>query len=205
RNLGPLRDRLREPKKKGTGLPTIDVDLSSSRCFPVPNGLSVGGIRLNLMGREPTGALDPVDADQFCEDLSNDLLAIREPGTDRALVKAVRRTSDLYSGRYLDHLPDLLVEWDDTVPVGSAGLGTGAGSVIRACSEKIGTVEGQNEYGRSGEHRPDGFFVAAGPRITQGRLERRVGLIDLAPTLCHRLGVALPGCTGARIPELLGP
>jgi predicted AlkP superfamily phosphohydrolase/phosphomutase len=202
--LGPLRDRLREPPKGTTSLPRLGFDLSSSLCFPIPNGLAVGGIRLNLRRRDPSGTLDPNEAESFCRQLEADLLEIEERDTGRPLVRAVRRSSDLYEGEFLPHLPDLLVYWDDSVPIGSVSLAGGAGSGIRAFSEKTGPLAGRNEFGRSGEHRPNGFFVATGPDISSGDLNRTVSLMDLAPTLTHRLGVSMPGCRGVPIPELMG-
>jgi hypothetical protein len=60
---------------------------------------------------------------------------------------------DLYQGSCLDDLPDLLVEWSDEVPTGSEMVGGGIAAAVRASSAKIGSVEGVNQYGRTGEHR----------------------------------------------------
>ena len=81
-----------------------------SRCFVVPNGLLVSGIRLNLVGREPAGIVKPGhEADRLFDDLSRELLAIRELPTGRPVVERVVRTADLYEGPNLDRLPDVLV------------------------------------------------------------------------------------------------
>jgi predicted AlkP superfamily phosphohydrolase/phosphomutase len=87
------------------------ADVRASRCFTVPTGLAVAGIRLNLVGREPEGILRRgSDADAFCEWLSGELLAIVDERTGTPLVAAIRRTEDIYAGPRLDALPDLLVE-----------------------------------------------------------------------------------------------
>jgi predicted AlkP superfamily phosphohydrolase/phosphomutase len=118
-------------------------------------------------------------------------------------VRSVRRTADLYQGAHLGDLPDLLVEWNDDAPTGSAIVGNGAAATIRATSPELGVVEGTNTYGRTGEHRPRGFFVARGPGIAPGRLAREVSLLDFAPTFCAMLGTPLPRAEGAPIAELL--
>jgi predicted AlkP superfamily phosphohydrolase/phosphomutase len=200
--LAPLRDQVRGDGT-GSALPFLGVDFSSSLCFPVPNGLAVGGIRLNLAEREPEGTLDPADADAFSAELAADLLAIHDRRTGRPLIKAVHRTSEVYDGTHLDHLPDLLVEWDDSVPTGSINLGDGTGAAVHAFSEKTGPLDGANDYGRSGEHRESGMFIAAGNGLRPNRLERGVSILDLAPTLTKLLGVDLPECEGKPIPELL--
>jgi predicted AlkP superfamily phosphohydrolase/phosphomutase len=186
------------------GTPGIGVDPDRSRCFPLANGLAVSGIRLNLAGREPRGVLAPgEETDHFVEQLENDLLAIVDDASGAPLVRRVLRTRDLYSGEHLDALPDLLVEWNESVAIGSTTLGDGAGASVRARSPKIGTIEGANDYGRSGEHRPGGWLVAAGPGVQHGRLERSPSLMDLAPTFARILGVELPGAEGNAIAEIV--
>ncbi len=176
----------------------------ASRCFPVGNGLAVSGIRLNLRGREPAGVVEPgVERDALEAELERELLAVIDDRTGAPLIKAVRRTRDLYQGEYLDDLPDLLVEWSDATPTGSTSVGNGASALVTARSPRIGTVERRNEYGRTGEHRRDGFVVAAGPGIAPGLLSASVSVMDLAPTLAAMLGVALEHADGRPVPELL--
>ncbi|MDQ2768553.1 MAG: alkaline phosphatase family protein [Gemmatimonadota bacterium] len=202
--LSPLRDRVTAGDAAGASLSEIGVDLEHSRCFPLANGLAVGGIRLNLAGREPRGTLKPgEDADRFCAQLEADLREIVDEVSGEPLVRRVARTRDLYAGERLDALPDLLIEWNDGVARGSTALGRGAAAHVRAQSSKIGTVEGANAYGRSGEHCAGGWFVAAGPDVRAGRLSREPSLLDLAPTFTRMLGVALPDASGAPIEEIV--
>jgi predicted AlkP superfamily phosphohydrolase/phosphomutase len=196
-----VRQRLR-PARSTVREPTIPVDAASSLCFPLANGLAVGGIRLNLVGREPAGRLEPgAEADAFVRRLSEDLLAIIDERTGRPLVRRVVRAAELYEGELLDHLPDVLVEWSEAGAPGSTANAGGRAAIVRAQSPKIGVIEGANEYGRTGEHRPGGWFAAAGPGVGRGRLEREVSLMDLAPTITHLLGVELR-CDGEVIGEL---
>ena len=111
------------------------------------------------------------------------LLAIVEERSGRPLVRRVLRTRDHYSGEQLDTLPDLLVEWDDAEALGSSLIGGGAGATIHATSPRIHTITGTNDYGRSGEHRPEGLFIATAPGMNAGRMSRAVSIMDFAPTL----------------------
>ncbi|MGH7768368.1 MAG: alkaline phosphatase family protein [Candidatus Binatia bacterium] len=203
RLLQPLRRRLLQETTPAGRLPAINADLRTSYCFPVRNGLAISGIRLNLSGREPSGILEPSQADEFCKNLSTDLLSIVDERTETPLVRRVLRTADLYHGERLDHLPDLLIEWNDEVPTGSTTVGTGNAATVRARSPKIGLIEGVNHYGRTGEHRPEGLFIAAGPGVRPGMLEREISILDFAPTFGRLLGVELPDCDGRPVNELL--
>lgn len=201
------RERRRARREAAdSAIPRLAADPGSSLCFPVPNGQAVGGIRLNLAGREPAGRLRPgAEAEAFCERLGRDLCEIVDARTGGTLVRRVLRTADLHQGERRDDLPDLLVEWSDEVPTGSSEVGIGAGARVRASSPKIGVVEGTNDYGRTGEHRPGGWVVVAGPGMPTRSLERTIPLVDLAPSLAAMLGVPMPGAEGRPAPELSEP
>lgn len=202
RLLGPVRERFRAPG--GGDAIDLGVDPAASRCFPHPNGLAVGGIRLNLRGREPSGLVAPGhEALALSEDIASELLRLVDDRTGRPIIRRVLRTAELYTGPCLDELPDLLVEWSDEVPTGSLAIGEGRGAAVRIRSTAAGVVEGWNRYGRTGEHRPDGWFVIAGPGLGVGRVEHGVSLLDFAPSLAALTGVAMGGTDGQVVPDLL--
>ncbi|HEY9229086.1 MAG TPA: hypothetical protein VIP11_20715, partial [Gemmatimonadaceae bacterium] len=199
KRLAPIRDSVRRQR---TPLPLeLGVDAPRSKCFPHNNGLAVGGIRFNLAGREPNGVVEKVCALE--DQLISDLLDVLDERTGRPLVRRILKTRALYSGEHLDALPDLLVEWDDTTPLGTTAIGSGVDATIRARSPRIGSIAGTNHYGRTGEHRPDGFFIAVGPSARSGRLSRAVSILDFAPTFTKQFGIAREESDGEPIPELL--
>jgi predicted AlkP superfamily phosphohydrolase/phosphomutase len=184
--------------------PAIDADLARTRCFVHPNGLAVGGIRLNLVGREPSGVLHPgAEAEAFVDWLEDALLGIVDERSGGPLVRRVMRTASWYEGEHRAILPDLLVEWSDDVPTGARTVSGGVGARVRVSSPLIGTLEGENEFGRTGEHRPGGWLLAAIPGLAPGRLVEQPALVDLAPTLAAMLGVTLDGVDGRPIATLV--
>jgi predicted AlkP superfamily phosphohydrolase/phosphomutase len=169
-------------------------DWASSKCFAIHDNPSHSGIRVNLVGREPEGKVRPgADYEQFCEKLENDLLGIINVGTGKPIVQRVIRTADYYFGEYLDHLPDLLVEWDeeDHIPA--------------IYSKKFGKIPISLSHPRTGHHRAEGMFLAFGPSIQPGTLNRTVSIMDFAPTIAQLLNVSLPDVDGQPISELLRP
>lgn len=206
-----VRDTIRRPRATlGPGssasnpLPRLRFDVANSRCFPIANGQPVGGIRINLLGREPSGVVEPgADADDFCESLASDLLAIVDERTGEPLVAAVQRTDALYKGARLGALPDLLVEWNGELATGTQAHGSGRGATVRAHSTKIGSIEGTNSYVRTGDHIPDGFWAYASPTLNGGGQGGDVSLMDFYPTICRLLDVPHPAVDGAVVKAIV--
>jgi predicted AlkP superfamily phosphohydrolase/phosphomutase len=205
KGLRPIRNLLfqwsggRDPRNPAS---LSGISPENSLCFPLDNGLSVGGIRVNLAGREPNGIVKPgAEMDAFCSNLAASLLKIVDLQSGRPMIRQVHRTADLYRGEHIDHLPDILVEWDDEQRIGSRKLAPCRSSRVKLFSRDIGKIGGTYDYCRTGDHRPEGLFVAMGPGIKPGRLDRPVSIMD-APTFAHLLGTDLPDAEGRIIPGI---
>ena len=160
------------------------------KCFPVPNNDSAGGIRINLVGREPRGKVHPgAEYEEFCTALARDLLDLRNAETREPVVREVFRTSDRFDGEFLHHLPDLIVEWNREKPISSVS------------SPKFGVISEEYHPPRTGDHRPEGMLMARGPGVRPGRLSP-IDVTDIAPTIASCLGVSLISVDGKAIEEL---
>ncbi|HEX9837485.1 MAG TPA: alkaline phosphatase family protein, partial [Alphaproteobacteria bacterium] len=175
--LDPLRHRARDwVHVPSTDIP-LELDPAASRCFIIENNHSHGGIRVNLIGREPAGMVASGAAcEAFLDALSRDLLDIVDVDTGKRIVTRVMRTKDIYSGPAAEHFPDLLVEWSC------------AHLAHAVSSPKIGRLDKNYVFCRTGEHNPGGMFIAMGPVIAPGRLAGVRSLTDMAPTFCEALG-----------------
>ncbi|WP_447963593.1 alkaline phosphatase family protein [Nitrospira sp. Ecomares 2.1] len=170
------------------------VDRAASKCFSIHDTPSHAGIRVNLVGREPEGKVQPgPDYQQFCMELEKDLLGIINVKTGKPVIQRIIRTADHYSGENLAHLPDLLVEWYEEDPIPAV------------FSEKFGKISTNFWHPRTGHHRAGGMFLAFGPSIQPGTVDRTVSLMDYAPTIAQLLNVSLPDVDGQPIEELLMP
>jgi predicted AlkP superfamily phosphohydrolase/phosphomutase len=170
------------------------VDRAGSKCFSIHDTPSHAGIRVNLVGREPEGKVQPgLEFQQFCMELEKDLLGIINVKTGKPVIQRIIRTADYYSGENLAHLPDLLVEWYEEDPIPAV------------FSEKFGKISTNFWHPRTGHHRAGGMFLAFGPSIQPGTVDRTVSLMDYAPTIAQLLNVSLPDVDGRPIDELLMP
>jgi len=183
---------------------SLRMDLTNCRCFPHENGNLVSGIRMNRSGREPGGMIKPgKEWEDFCEELSADLLNIVDRNSGKPMIKKVHKAADLFQGEYMDHLPDLLVEWNDEKMIGSKGVNDDKSCRLQMTSEKLGLIEGEYTYCRTGDHRPEGLFIVAGPGIKAGHMERTVSIMDFAPTFLGLCGLKIPDLDGKPIREII--
>lgn len=121
---------------------------------------------------------------EFRTELRNELEAVRAPDGS-PIFKSVKFAEKVYSGPYVDAGPDLVVEQADNVYVsGAVGL------------ESL--FERPNDW-RAENHR-DGIFIANGPEVdSDSDLERQPLIYDLAPTILHWFGQAVPERLDGRV------
>jgi predicted AlkP superfamily phosphohydrolase/phosphomutase len=162
------------------------------RWFSIPNNDVYGGIRVNLVGREPRGLVRPgQEYDALFAELRQKLLELVNVDTGQPLVHELLRTADLYPGQCLDDLPDFLVEWDRAAPI------------VCVSSPRIGTITKRFGGVRNGDHQPAGLFLATGSGIEAGRRIDPVSVMDFAPTVAALLGVPLADVDGEPIAAVL--
>jgi predicted AlkP superfamily phosphohydrolase/phosphomutase len=168
-------------------------DRKARRFFAIPYNPHAGAIRLNVVGRESHGLVQPGgEYREVCDRLRNELLALVNAETGAPIAAEVILTCDVFAGPYLHDLPDLLVEWDRKEPV----------RAIR--SPQIGTLTIPQLQGRSGDHRNGGIFFVWGAGSQATHIERPVSIMDFAPTIGRLLGVTLEELDGRPIPEVAG-
>ena len=159
---GPLAEvGAREQRRFLAGL-----DLARTRAFGTKAEGHFGGLRFNVAGREPEGALAPEDVPAFFAELRRGLLGLRGPG-GRAVVREVWSARELYPGPFAEHLPDLLFETDPELLV---------------FSDRAGPLLGP--LGRSyPDHARTGIFFAAGPHVKTSSARAAFAIADVAPTV----------------------
>ena len=166
---------------------------ASRRCFTVPHNALSGAVRLNVVGRESHGRVQPgPEYDSLCDSLTRDLLELTDLHTGKRVVKEVIRASDWYHGERLVDLPDLFAIWNREAPL----------SCIT--SPKLGRLSVSYPGSRTGDHNGNTLLIVREPTTAPGLIAAGPVVEDLAPTLASMLGVALQDADGATIPTLLG-
>ncbi|MBN1918273.1 MAG: alkaline phosphatase family protein [Verrucomicrobia bacterium] len=157
-----------------------DVDWPRTTAYSPP-GLSIGAIRINVRGRETSGCVEPgaeyeaVRA-RVVERLGA-LVARRGigPGAD-----SIHTGEELYGSDGTSAAPDVLF------------LPLEAGYLPTNLFDFIGNRVVQPARIWPGNHRMDGVLIAHGPHVRAGHVARGARIVDVAPTLLHLLGCAVP-------------
>ena len=137
--------------------------------FPLLADLN-GYLRLNLRGREQQGMLEAGSdqAKRYLDWLAEALRGFRVAPTGQPLAREIRLAQDAFPGRRLDHLPDVIIEWQPEAP---------ASEIV---SEKLGVLRSTLATGRGGNHRPQGFCAILGWDEKRGPRPVPTHITDLA-------------------------
>jgi predicted AlkP superfamily phosphohydrolase/phosphomutase len=141
--------------------------------------LGLGGIYLNLKGREQQGLVEPDDAEQVKADLIRGLTGLPDPERGRVAIRSVMRREQIYRGAYVEQAPDLLLNFAAGYRV---SWGTPMGGVPAGLFE-------DNPKKWSGDHVVDPALVPGVLFMNQPFRGQDANLVDLAPTILAHLGV----------------
>ena len=147
------------------------------------------GIWVNLRGREPQGIVEPGEGYEALRSFLIDHLSrCRDIEKGEPIVQGVYRREEVYAGPCVDRAPDLHIEWNYNGLVRGYAYENDAGQSI-AVGTASDVVERRNI---SGDHRPYGILMLAGPGVRPGRRIAGRSLADIAPTLLHVTGQPIP-------------
>jgi predicted AlkP superfamily phosphohydrolase/phosphomutase len=150
-------------------LPTPPIDWAKTRAYT--SVVSTGeGVSLNLIGREPHGTVAREDYERVRDEVAQTLLEFEDPDTGGHPIGGVVRKEEVLSGPYLDRAPDLLLE----------------PSPLYSLSHARSMVEAADWL--SGDHRPEGIYVMAGPGIASGE-GSEISLGDFANQILDAVGL----------------
>jgi predicted AlkP superfamily phosphohydrolase/phosphomutase len=197
-HLGPrMRDRLF--RMGGARLPSMlesrarfgAIDMARTIAFSDELNY-FPAVHLNVRGREPKGVIAERDVERVRAEVTEKLLALRDPSNGKPVVAAVHTREQLFSGPFVQRAPDLLLEL--RLDRGySYNLMPSSGAVGSSCFAELTPAEYLGKKGRSlpGSHRPRGLLIAAGPGVAaRGQVEASIA--DASALVLARMGVAAP-------------
>jgi predicted AlkP superfamily phosphohydrolase/phosphomutase len=169
------RRDLRAPRDHDT-----DEERRAQDFFTSPNNFVVGGVRINLEGRESEGRVRPGhELDVLYRRLEADLLALVNVDTGGRVITRVERSDMHYERESLDALPDLFLQWNQDDPIETVW------------SPRFGMIRGPYTHWRTGDHRPGGMLLVRGRGIAPGATLPAVEVSQLSKLIAGELGVDL--------------
>lgn len=156
------------------GIMALDV---AARAYQVPNNEMCPSLRINLVGRDPWGRVQPGrEYDALRELLATRLRELINPATGRPALADVTMVDELHRGEHRDAMPDVVGYWSDAAPI------------TALYSPGYGTVVGEHRDYRTGGHAPDGWLCVAGAPADVADAH----IADIAPTVLDLIGVPIP-------------
>ncbi len=158
-----------------------DVDWVQTKAF----ALGLGGIFLNVQGREAYGIVTPADANELATEIAEKLSGFRDAQLDAVAIHHAYPSHELYRGPYAENAPDIIV--------GYAAGWRASWEGVRGISS--GPICTDNTRAWSGDHCIDPTLVPGVLFANRPLAPTQPGMAsisDVAPTLLDLFGVPVP-------------
>ncbi len=165
-----------------------NVEWKGTRAY----GVGFNGLYLNMKGREAGGIVGEDERDALLEEISEKLLAIRDPENGERVITKAYRAGDIYSGPFLEDAPDLVIGYNRGYRASwETVLGSFPKGLLRDNTQKW-----------SGDHLIEADLVPGILLSNKKIAAERPTLRDLAPTILGEFGIEKQeGMTGNNIFE----
>jgi predicted AlkP superfamily phosphohydrolase/phosphomutase len=114
---------------------------------------------------------------EFRQELKDNIKKIVNPETGEPIAKEVYFKEEIYSGKYLDEAPDIIIDQKRGVFI-AGGVGK------KEIFEKSKKWEGENKT--------TGFFMAIGPDFKKGYEIKNMSILDICPTILKLFEIPAP-------------
>ncbi len=178
--------RLRKNVKRGRGrgwlgqlfLSLRDVDWVRTQAFSIGN---FGQIYINAKGARPQGTVEPgAEYEAMRDKIIQQALALRDPESGDAVIRAAYKREELYQGARLNNAPDIILHTDRSKYVSFGHADFGSNQLI------------EPSIGQTGHHTMDGIVILRGAGIPAGANIQGANIVDIAPTTLALMGLPVP-------------
>src|SRR5438477_8508208 len=172
---------LKDSRKPEASLSEGFSEVDWSKTYGYVMGLGV--IYLNFKGREHGGILEEgAEAERVRNAIQSGLADFPDTNAQRPAIRSVSRREDLYSGKFVENSPDLLVNF---YPGFRVSWRTAVGGFANSLLEN-------NKRRWSGDHLVDPESVPGSVFMNRVARRNHAQMVDLAPTILNYLGVTVP-------------
>jgi len=150
-------------------------------------------VRAFSVGRSNEGFIyllehKPALREVLAREITDKLQGLTDPDTGRKVVHAIYRKENIYKGRRMNHLPDLIIDPEEGYSfTGHFQVDSGLFSPVQPPKDR-----------HIGKHHKDGIFILHGKEIA-ARGTFTASLYDIVPTLLYMLRIGIPAAMDGRI------
>jgi predicted AlkP superfamily phosphohydrolase/phosphomutase len=171
-------DRVREIQTTDKDSFYSSIDWERTTAYSEP-GRHV--VNINLAGRNKHGIVPAAEYADLIERIRLDLTTWEDPRGEPVVRRVIPR-SEAYSGPFADRASDLYIEWNSAASLGPPP------EEVRA-----------RGFWWSGDHRPEGVLIAAGPGIGRDGELKDATVYDVVPTVLYLSGLSVPSNLDGRV------
>ncbi len=185
KNLAPIRYEIKKLIYRDNSAERRYIDTAPSnikwpltKAYFVPLWHPVGGIGINLKGRQKEGIVEnDKEYNRIREEIISELLKITDKSSGKKVIVRAHKREDVYDGPFVESFPDIIFEVDGDYHL-EAGLNSG--QLIYNCPESLLT-------GQNGHHSMNGVIIVWGKSVKKGVI-KDAKIVDIAPTVLYSVG-----------------
>ncbi len=162
------------------------IDRSRAKAYYVPMYSYVCGIMVNRDAMSENDAVTDEEYEAFRDEIIRKSLEIIDPDTRQQVIEKALRREEVYSGELMERIPDVIIFLKPEY-MGSSMLE----------SKFIMPIQRL----KTGDHKEEGIFIFAGPNAQKGHLRDHKSIADIAPTICHLMGVPVSEAYDGKVIE----
>lgn len=155
------------------------IKWDATKAYAIPIMPMFDGIVINLKNKQPQGIVVPGnDYESLRHQLTDQLIDLEDPQTNRPVIKQIYRKEDIYHGKYLNNAPDLIVQYNEDYTGGT-----------RIDGRLFSKIENYILDNNSSSHRLEGILIVSGGHIKSDYKIRDAGIVDILPTILYIMGL----------------
>ena len=161
------------------------IDMSRTKAYAEE---SKGFIWVNVEGRDPKGTVRPdKEYEEVRSYLINELVDMKCPESGEPIVDSVNKREDIYWGNYVHKAPDIVVTFKSKGYVPRPSY-----NVDEEIALKVTHDKSEDDLRANARHEQNGILLIKGKHIRKNAVIKGTHIMDVAPTILHILGVAVP-------------
>ena len=131
---------------------------------------------------------EEAERSKIVNEIISELYKLKDPESGQQVIEKVYKREDIYSGNYVSEAPDILVTTKEGYIL--TNMFSQSDDSVSHPPTLLGV--------KTGDHRPEGVFIASGSGINIGGLLDTISVYDIAPTIFYFMGIPIPSYMDGR-------